>query len=108
MGLELFQRALRNAEELNERPRMLPAVALCDVRCHRNGRSTNLGGHSVHFFLWEFRGYAIASNGERNRLLPDAQIPIILDAAVLHALNPLLATPYSLLAHFAFSSPGST
>src|SRR5580765_4789011 len=102
MGLELFQRALRNAEELNERPRMLPAVALCDVRCHRNGRSTNLGGHSVHFFLWEFRGYAIASNGEGNAPLPHHQIAVRLDGMRSRGRYPIFTTHHSpLTTHYS-------
>jgi hypothetical protein len=101
MGLKLLQRTLRDAEELNERPRMLPTVALCDVRGHRHGCSTNLSGHSVHLFPRESRSYAIASNVERDRVLPNAQIPMVLDGAVLRALNP-----YSLLATRSSSRTG--
>ena len=99
MRFQFFERALRYAQVLNERPRMFPAMSLRDVGGNGCRRSPYLCGEAEQFVAWKFSCQPIAGFGESHGILPHSQIAVRCDRRIAQNAS-LFATRYSPFAYF--------
>src|SRR6516164_6684098 len=84
MCFQLLERALRDAQKLDELPATIPTVSLCDICRHRYRCPSHLRSHAVKFFLRKLPGGPVASLRQIYSLLPHTQVTIRTDKILLN------------------------
>src|SRR6516225_1721476 len=83
MCFQLLERALRDAQKLDELPTTIPTVSLCDICRHRYRCPSHLRSHAVKFFFRKSSGSSVAGFRKIHGLWPYLQVTIRTDQTLL-------------------------